>query len=370
MLATFAARSESFAQPPADGETPPAATSGQASLRYARRTFADWAEQLETDLHPATRIEAIEALERFGAHGYAEEALPRIARALDDDSPRVRLAAAVALAQVRVGGTDAPNRLADCRRAVLEALRRWSPRRRAAVPPLVAALRTDAARIRAAALEVLAEMGPAAELALPDVLAAVGDRDPGVRLHACRAAGNIGKFTAAMEPALLAALRDEEPSVRLAAGTSLGRLGPAKESVVEALKRAMHDESELVRRGLARAFATMADNAETIVPALIEAVALAGQANPDVELALLAIEAIAVLGPKAEAAAPALVGLFGPRQPNAELHRPAIVALGKIGPAAAEAAPILAELADPRSPRRAENLGDVALAALKSIERR
>ena len=370
LLAAFAAKSESFAQPPAGAETPPVATNGQAGLRYARRTFADWAEQLETDLHPATRIEAIEALERFGNHGYAAEAIPRITRALDDDSPRVRLAAAVALAQIKVGGMDAPNRLAHCRRAVFEALRLGPPRQRAAVPPLVAALRTDAARIRAGTLEVLAEMGPAAELALPDVLAAVGDRDPVVRMHACRAAGNIGKFTAAMEPALLAALRDEEPSVRLAAGTSLGRLGPAKESVVEALKRAMHDESELVRRGLARAFATMADNADTIVPALIEALTLSGEANPDVELALLAIEAVAVLGPKAKAAAPALIGLFGPRQPNAALHRPAIEALGKIGPAAAEATPILAELADPRSPRREENLRDAALAALRSIERR
>src|SRR6185437_12424624 len=141
LLAAFAAKSESFAQPPAGAETPPVATNGQASLRYARRTFADWAEQLETDLHPATRIEAIEALESFGSHGYAEQAIPRITHALDDDSPRVRLA--VALAQIRVGGIDAPNRLAHCRRAVFEALRQGPPRRRAAVPALVAALRTD-----------------------------------------------------------------------------------------------------------------------------------------------------------------------------------------------------------------------------------
>lgn len=43
-------------------------------LRYARRTFDEWREDLRTELNLKCRLEALQAMRMFAAHGYAAEA--------------------------------------------------------------------------------------------------------------------------------------------------------------------------------------------------------------------------------------------------------------------------------------------------------
>jgi beta-lactamase regulating signal transducer with metallopeptidase domain/multidrug resistance efflux pump len=66
--------------------TLPDGSDAKTKLRYAGKTFDQWAEELRTDLSPTTRAEAVTAIATFGAHGLGPQAAAAIIDAMKDYS--------------------------------------------------------------------------------------------------------------------------------------------------------------------------------------------------------------------------------------------------------------------------------------------
>jgi hypothetical protein len=79
----------------------------------------------------------------------------------------------------------------------------------AAVPQLIAALRSNDAEARLQATQVLARMGSDAKEAVPDLIRLLDDPDERIRKAATRTLGRIGPDAAEAVPALMKSLLDE-----------------------------------------------------------------------------------------------------------------------------------------------------------------
>jgi HEAT repeat protein len=134
------------------------------------------------------RLNAIDVLESLGLG--AAGAVPDLVQALSDSNGFVRWAAARTLG--KIGPAD-PGRTAaalgrllndadpDIRQAAVEALERYGPKARLALPELVHALPRSDPALRLAIARVLLNIGSEARSALPDLRAAAQDPDPRVR---------------------------------------------------------------------------------------------------------------------------------------------------------------------------------------------
>src|SRR5262249_2629863 len=142
--------------------------------------YSDLLVDLLDDPQPTVRERAAAAL---GMIGVKETAKARLLRALEDESPRVRVAAPPVL---------------------------WKliPDPVPLVPVLIACLSDRDAFVRWHAATTLGEMGQAAEPALPALLVALYDRDDVVQMHAARALGNLGLAPERVIPGLIALLRE------------------------------------------------------------------------------------------------------------------------------------------------------------------
>jgi hypothetical protein len=114
---------------------------------------------------------------------------------------------------------------------VADSLAKMGP---AAVPQLIAALRSRSIHVRSSAAFGLGKLGPAAADAVPDLIKALSDKPP-ARTYATIALGEIASNAKLAVPALMKLLNDEEHEVRRAAVTSLGQLGPAASAAVPKL---------------------------------------------------------------------------------------------------------------------------------------
>jgi HEAT repeat protein len=112
-----------------------------------------------------------------------------------------------------------------------------------ALPRIERALRDEAPTVRAAAAVALGDLG--ASEALPALLVGIEDADPHVRQMAINALGEIGDGRAA--PRLLRALADERPEVRYQAIIAFPRVSEDASAVVAAIERALADTDESVR---------------------------------------------------------------------------------------------------------------------------
>jgi HEAT repeat protein len=77
-----------------------------------------------------------------------------------------------------------------------------------AVPALIETLNDRDPKVRAAAAMALARIGSQAKAAVPALIKALKDKDPDVRREAARALGQMGPAAQEAVPALLEALRD------------------------------------------------------------------------------------------------------------------------------------------------------------------
>jgi len=188
-----------------------------------------------------------EAAEHLGLAG-AARAAPRLAAALEDDVPEVRLRAAKALGAV--GGRTA---VAPLLRA-LAAPNRWSTIRIADVladmgPKVLEELQDAfpslAAHAKLAALDIIARIHPVESV--PWLLARLSDGGPDVRARAAHALGVIGAPDAS--PSLRAALVDPEWPVRAMAAKALGRIHDVES--IPGLRAALMDRDWWVRANAA-----------------------------------------------------------------------------------------------------------------------
>ncbi len=189
------------------------------------------------------------AAEKLGLAG-AQRATKRLAAALDDDDPDVRLRAAKALGAV--GGPVAVHLLIEA----LDEPTRWSTIR---IGDILARMGPEASdELRAA----FPRLSPAAQLTTLDILGqlrALRARDwleerlsepsGDVRARACHALGALGDPSAG--PALLRALSDDHWPVRAMAAKALGRIGFRE--VIPRLAEALRDPQWWVRLDAAEA---------------------------------------------------------------------------------------------------------------------
>jgi HEAT repeat protein len=327
---------------------------------------------------PPVRAHAASALGKSGAAAAA--ALPALIRALDDDEWEVSSNASSTLMQV---------------------LRK--PAEHVAV--LHAALR-DASRAngRKYAIDQLANAGAAAEPAVPELVAVLkGPAEPlPHRAGAAYALGMLGPRAAPATRELIRALGASEYELSSNASSALMQVVRQPEAILDVLIEALADRPNLPGRiYAAQQLASAKAKAAPAVPLLLEALQTAGE--PQLQGA--AAYALGQVGPAAESAVPALLGLLDHDQYEVadaastalrlivpkparvlgvileqlkdESNRPARIFAarwaGEIGPDAAAAVPLLAgALGDTGSPElraaAAEALGRLGPAAGSSVE--
>ncbi|MFM7056117.1 MAG: HEAT repeat domain-containing protein [Planctomycetota bacterium] len=267
------------------------------------------AELLERD-SMALRVTALRAMGRFGpqAAGHIHQLTPF----LKAPSPMERIAAAEALQGIGGGHEDAIAALLPVLsdphvHTAAHAAAALAAQGRQAVPSLLPLLQND--RLRNAVLEIFVEMGPAADAALPELLRGVSDgyRNPISRRLALRAIGAMGSHAAEAGPEVIALLRNPaQRELHPAAAWVLGRIGSS--DAIPALQQAADSTDQRTQAAAAWALVMLHADDEVLkhkaVPLLLTA---CDNSLPFVRREALA--ALAVMGPDALAAVPALMRL-------------------------------------------------------------
>ena len=210
----------------------------------------------------------------------AAAAVPDLAAALKDPEPHVAYFAAEALGKIGPGAKSAATALA----AALE------DRRNHPTQPGEMAAKT------------LQSLGPLAAPVVPSLIKLLEHDDLQVRLRTGDVLAAIGPPAKEAIPALRKALKHESAAVRWRATTALGRIGPAAKVAVGDLLAAMEDENWYVRGTAALASARTGPADKRVVPALIEALR-------EEKLQVFVARALGEIGPRANAAIPALAKL-------------------------------------------------------------
>ena len=224
---------------------------GNGPAAGSEEPIGGWVDQLASS-SPAERARAAD---RIALSGSAADAVPALARALEDEDEPVRLNAAYALA----GAGEGRGLLADSLR-----------REAAASEELATAKTADNAHgtnpTAPAAAHALA-LAPGGDEAAAGLL---HDEHWLVRASAAGALGNMGPAAAPHAAALCAATADEHWWVRRNALEALGRLPDAGAAALEAATRCLRDDDYRVRRNAAIALRHADAPAAETVPALVE----------------------------------------------------------------------------------------------------
>jgi HEAT repeat protein len=318
-----------------------------AEPTYAGRGLRGWTARLD-DPNPFQRAAAARALGAIGPD--ARASVPDLIRTLGDDDSSVRTEAAMALGRIGpAAAAAAPEMLATLRQAsyfdsgmIGPSLAGLGP---AAVPLLLEATRDRAGNARSESIRALRLIGPGARAALGRLEELARDPKDPDRVEAA-----FGLWSVAHSPeaiSLLAdALADQNEYARTAAAVYLGSVGPEAKPAVPALIRVLSDRRFTVRGGSATALGKIGAEAKDAIPAILHA---PGPAGPGATT--FAIPAAAI-GP---AAVPALIEGLG--DPDDGPRWTAAEALGRIGPRAQAAVPALTRMST------SANLTDRVIAA-------
>jgi HEAT repeat protein len=309
---------------------------------------------------PGARIPALEALRAIGP--FAAGALDRVASHLADEDPEARRRAALAVAGLCSGSGD----------LAAEA---------GAVASLLPALRDPEPRVRAAAARALASMGEAARPALDALRALRDDADPAARFSSAAALWRIGReATGAVAACLEAEAAGGAPKPDgiwvwlspwdegLKPFDLLREIAGASPEAFQELHAAAGDPASPSRAAAIEALGAIGPGAMEAIPVLREAAGsedggaalpaaeaiwkISGDAGPAVRILVVILERgpaedrpeaafrLGRLGLRARDAVPALEEAV--ESQDRPLCRAAIDALGSIGPEAAPAARALA----------------------------
>ncbi|CAK0840958.1 unnamed protein product [Prorocentrum cordatum] len=244
------------------------------------------------------------------------EAVPSLARCLEDADGQVRVAAAGALQKAGVHGVGAMLQLMRC-------------------------LEDEHEGVREQAARALGEMGPAAAEAEQLLVGRLEDGHGAVRSAAATALGQLGE-RATPVLALKRCLGDGSNDVRKAAAASLGNLGAHAAAAVPALGRRLVDNDEEVRVTVALALGQLGQHASRALPALTERIK-----DPDINVRRAATMALVRMGPHASKASPALRELLA--DPSVQVREAAALVLRQASGTASRHA------SEPRSPCGADD---------------
>jgi HEAT repeat protein len=343
------------------------------------------------------RAAAAESLGKIGPA--AKPAVAPLLAALKDRTP-IRLDAHVAMVASEALGDLGPGVLPELMAALdspdlltclgsAAALQRMGPQAQEAIPRLIALLASDPNR-RIPMIAALQGIGKAAKPAVPALIKTLDSEDFHTQYWACRALGAIGPDAQAAVPKLCELTKSGTASVRRNAAAALGQIGPAIGTAgLDALIAAVGDGIEPVRENAVKALGQLADFAAPAVPTIRAAVAerkIAARVasaralwrithDADTAVPILieqlggldepedAAEALAELGPAAQAAVPALVARLTAQAGS--LRALACEALGKIGTAAQPAIPELQKLREDED-AEVRQAADEALVQIRS----
>ena len=266
-----------------------------------------------TQLGGANREARYAAVDRLGAAGQSAEPLvPAIAALLK-------------------------RRDTDVRMAAIQTLSKLGTRAATAAPALAHALGSDANRyVRSRAARALVAVNPSGEQAVRYLVKALSDGHSDVRHAALAGLGELGPRAAGAGPTLARTLTtDGDPAVRGAAARALAAVDPTGKGTVAHLIGALKNPAQNGRQALISAIGDLGPRAEAAAPAL--AGILASDADPFTRGA--AARALAAVDPTGEQAVPRLLQAL--KDKHIAVCHAALDALGGYGPRAAAAAPAL-----------------------------
>ena len=211
----------------------------------------------------------------------------------------------------------------EVRIAAVQLIESHGPSAAAAVPALASLLDDPSPRLRTTAAQALASMGKAAQPALGKLSLLVNAQQAEVREAAVTALGSLGLEADAVRPQLASALRDEKSEVRRAATRAIQRFGPQGAIFLPDIILLAEKKENLrsVERMLRRF-----EGARPDARSLPELVKQLGHKQDSVRL--LAIKFLALAGPSAKDALPALERMR--EDGNAEIRKQAAAASEKI----------------------------------------
>lgn len=124
-----------------------------------------------------------------------------------------------------------------------------------AIPPLIAALTNQNARVRERAACHLGQAGTNAGPAVPLLITCVSDPDPGVALFAANSLGNLRLRLDLVVPALAQCVQDAKCNyrARMRAASALKAFGPEARPATAALLRALGDPDAKIRQAITNA---------------------------------------------------------------------------------------------------------------------
>jgi len=284
-------------------------------------------------------------------------AIPGIAGLLKDDVEVVREAAVDAL--VQMGPRAVPDLSAalkypreDSKVAALRALRLLGPDAKPAVPAITLALKDRSVDVRIHAASVLGNLKVQAKPALPALFAAAKDMGnlgavvrpnlpSSVTEAAIAAALEIDDQCAAdlakaALPALTAALQNKNEAVVLAAGNALAKLGQNAKPALSALEKAYKRSTGLAETTLSQAILAVGGDGTTVLTEIV------GDAKAPLEKRLKALSQLGWTGRPDDRVVSVLVNAL--HDSNPQMRAGAAMALAMIGPKARGAIPALVEL--------------------------
>lgn len=201
-----------------------------------------------------------------------------------------------------------------------------------AVPALTAALKDAEGRVRLSVASALLHLDPKATAAVPVLAELLQHPEDGLRQQA---AAEVRRQGRTLLPILKDALQDKDPAVRGGAAQGLGALGPTASSVVALLNNTLKDDVPAVRVEAAIALCRLSAVNPGVVGPLLD-----GLKTGDRGVRRRAAESLAVVGPRAKEAIPALLNLM--KDPaNAPGRAAAARALGMVGAEAKMVGPAL-----------------------------
>lgn len=275
-------------------------------------------------------------------------AVPALVEALGSESEKTRFWAVRTLGEIgpaaRAAVPALHKKLARGRDVETAwALGRIGPDAAEAVPALHVAfdtLKPDDHYGRHIILDAMAQIGAPPS---PGMIRLLDDRDPERREDAAYMLVELGAGAQAAAPRLETAMDDPSPAVRVRAATALQRIDPANPRVLKALIAALDSGDPSVIHSALDAIETYGPKAKAAVPRLNQLI--------NVTRSVHAATTLLAVVPGSNDALASLVAFLKDSDDNARLI--AIRALAELGPKAAGAAPALAAVArDPASRHR------------------
>ena len=203
----------------------------------------------------------------------------------------------------------------------------------AAAPFLIAALEHAEDSVRWHAIEALESLGPRAEAAVPALLRVV-QHDAANGWLAANALGRIDVEGLSV-PVLIDKLAGRDAQMRRFAALGLSRMGRKASAAADMLYQGLRDPDQAARIAAAQAYWSVSGQADDAVRVLRSE--LAG--SSDWKAQMWAADALAEIGPAAQAAVPELMARLS--SDTRYVVTSSAEALGKIGPAAVPARPAL-----------------------------